>query len=57
MSGIPQGSILGLVLFYIFVGEIQCTVRKFAIDSKLCGAVKTLQERDTIQRDPDRLEG
>ena len=58
-SGIPQVSVWEPVRFNIFFdnmdSRIECTLSKFANNTKLCGAVDTLEGRDDIQRDLEKL--
>ena len=59
-SGEPQGLVLGLVLFNVFINNledgIECIFSKFADDTMLGGVVNTLEGKARIQRDLDKLE-
>ena len=60
VSSVPWGTVLGPVLFSIFISGIsdgiECILSKFADGTKLSGVVDTMEERNVIQRDLNRLE-
>lgn len=53
MSGVPQDSVLGIVLFNNFINDM---VGKFVDDTKLSREVETSKERNAVQKNLGRFE-
>ena len=64
MSGVPQGSVLGLTLILIFINDIDCAVeiigafmKKFADDTKCFMVMENEEDRMKFQQMLDNLSG
>jgi hypothetical protein len=59
LSGVPQGSVLGPLLFLIFINDMPGLVKHlcklFADDTKLIGVIKSPSDLTELQQDIDRL--
>ena len=59
LSGIPQGSVLGPILFVIFINDLPDVVisitKIFADDTKLFRAIRTLEDREKLRDDLNQL--
>ena len=58
-SGVPQGSVLGPLLFLLYVNDIpeqiECNISMFADDAKIYTAVKDIADSRRLQADLDLL--
>ena len=58
-SGVPQGSVLGPILFLIFMNDLpqlaKCSITLFADDIKLWTSIKCIEDCSGLQSDLDAL--
>jgi len=59
LSGVPQGSVLGQVLFLTFINDLDSGIRswilKFADDTKIFNRVNSTADVERLQQDLDTL--
>ena len=60
LSGIPQGSVLGPLLFVLYINSLRSTAQDseiylFADDTKVFKCILTEEDCDQLQQDLDRM--
>ncbi|XP_072014972.1 uncharacterized protein [Amphiura filiformis] len=60
LSGVPQGSVLGPLLFILYINDlpqhVNSSIQMFADDTKIFTAVDTPESADKLQSDIDKLQ-
>merc|ERR1712215_236188 len=60
ISGVPQGIVLAIILFFIIISDIYedakiCIIRSFADDTRINKKIKTNEDKELVQKDLDAI--